>query len=807
MLKSIFLCLLFLVVSCSKSAQNPIEGSINLNSTTPADTNLGTGVPSGSETGTTPAPSTGTETGSTPTPSTGSETVTITGTSTGSETGSTPTTSTESETGTTTGNSTGSETGSTPTTSTGTETGTTPSPSTGTETGTTPSPTTGTETGSTTGTSTGSETGTTPTPSTETETGTTTGTSTGSETGTTNELEDAIAEVSGSTNLNDIAQILEEEQNFTYQMNKIGPFDRISFATLQLNLKRANGTQDAIIRSQRRLSTSQYSGIEFTKVNIPTGETSKMLAPIYEPFYGIRAKYKEEDQFYVFTQMPIKIYKSQIPGDSSELITELFKESSIPITKRSLSKLAQYQNNICGLHPNSGVNIFFKDNMDTVTYMKTTQSVSQIFCVEKSVVIKNANGDFYLVTSEGERKIFSPLENSCSSIKTGYYQKGFHLLCYYTDPNGKTKYKPFLVDEEMIAAVEQPSIKGLPSSALPFLVKFDVVNNERLSSEALVYHRPVKGGNWEKLKVAVESNPKNILGVSLNQGELHLLSTYGMYRYANNEISKVSMAFHPKASLHLNGQNFVLSSSGAVSKIDPLTQTNDYFYALTKSPEVTQLNPTPFLSLNEKVSVLRSDVSNGAVHFFSKVGTVFKAYKHNIELKESNHLTFESGDIIIDMHSFGDKTAIIYKKADGTYLLSLYGPTFEPLAETKLTSIYAKLGRVSILKDGVVLNIRNEMIKFDFDLQIAWKKSISGVNSHRSIQLPSGNYLTVINDHVTLIHHEKGIEKQLHSLKNLGFSVVSDLVLDGTQLYINYQGQVVLNLKLPFAVVNLKDDF
>ena len=459
------------------------------------------------------------------------------------------------------------------------------------------------------------------------------------------------------------------------------------------------------------------------------------------------------------------------------------------------------------LHNASVANLFHKNGSENISSWSANGTVANLYCLNEGLIELNDLGEYFWHNSSGSQFVFSAANNSCTEVKVSYRQDGFYFLCYYLDAANKKKYHAHLVDEGSGALIQQP-LGASVNNTLPYIVKLDRINSNKGAEEIVLHYRDRNETSWDSIRVETQSTPKKILTMSLNQGELQLMSTFALYQLKeNSDLIKIPMAAHPKHSFIANNYNYIVNHLGGITLFDPLVDTNDYYYNLTQNAQIEEVNPAPFISVVDKLSILRADVNANRVNYFSKVaGNIFKAYQHNLDTESVIEHSFSAGDVVLDMISGQNYTVAVLRKSDGKHYLHIYDENLGYVNGIELTSANAKNSKINIVSDGIVLSARKELVKYNFNLEQIWSRPISGVVGERIIELANGRYIGLFNGFIVLVNPTHSTFFEIYSVTGLGFTVVKELMLDEQRnLYMNYQGDRVLKLKLPYSVVNFED--
>jgi predicted cupin superfamily sugar epimerase len=619
-----------------------------------------------------------------------------------------------------------------------------------------------------------------------------------------NNINDIVAEIvnedDGTIDL--IADALDEEENFSYQLDEILLQDYQSIARLALNHMRSDLSQDSVLYQQGKVSGNIFEPLELIRVNIDTQSQQVIPTTITEQYHYIRGT-TQDDVYYVITRYPIKLYKVDAYNEIISDLGELFTDSNLQSNKRILNRIHNYKNNLCGLHTSSTNALFHKNAIDEVRYFSANGSVSNIFCLEKGLVELTSDGDYYWHNESTSSFVFSASANSCTSVKVVYREDGFYFLCYYLDSNNKNRYYSYHVNEST-ESLEQKSLAPAVSTALSYIIKADLVNARHGKSELVLHYRTRTENQWNKIYVETKANSKNVLTMNLNQGELQLMSHFAFYSLKENLVIKTPLAFHPKTIWNVGLDNFILSHVGAVHKLDLNNEVNDYYYNITKDENVEEINPAPFLNITDKVSVLRADTNENKVTYFSKVGTIFKAYEQDVVDSTLSVHEFNVGDLILDLVSNTEYHFVVLRQADGNYYLNIYDLNFNVLQSHMLSGNFAKYTKISLVSDGLIVSDRRELAKYDFDLIKKWSRPITSITSERIVEAPNKKLIGVFNGFVVAINPNDGSFEEVFNLIGLGFNLTYDLILDGDRhLFINYRGDRVFKIKLPHSLITL----
>jgi hypothetical protein len=88
-------------------------------------------------------------------------------------------------------------------------------------------------------------------------------------------------------------------------------------------------------------------------------------------------------------------------------------------------------------------------------------------------------------------------------------------------------------------------------------------------------------------------------------------------------------------------------------------------------------------------------------------------------------------------------------------------------------------------------------------MNVVWEEVSAGIYSLKVVELPSGNYLGVVNDFVSIIKKDTGIVEQLYDLRGQGLPlVINHLALNNLQFYMAYNATSIKTLNLPSEALN-----
>lgn len=611
-----------------------------------------------------------------------------------------------------------------------------------------------------------------------------------------------IQEPSNTSELDEIAQILEEENNFEYELKQIGPFDYQSSARIALNRLNSNNEQESILWQK-----GANNIIELNIVNLSSNNQNLVSTQINDSqFHALRRNYQSDDMFLI-TKKPISIYNVQSNGTSTK-ISDLFTHSNIVDSKRQLNKISQTMNRLCGYHNNTSENLFLKTADDSFQYFTTQQAVKSVYCLEGSLLVINTSNDYYLINQDGEIKLFEKLDPNCpEGVNHLLRQDGFYIRCYYRDSQNKKRYTSYLVDEINQNVVQGPIGPAIANPTLPYLVKQDIVTTQRSTANMNLHYRLRSATQWKSISVASQGAAKKIQHIQYNAGELELLSYYASYKITeNNGIEKTSYSFHPKLITDTNaGRALVLANNGNIFEVNKDLATNDYLKKLLNNIDAQDLNPVPFLTQTDKLSVIKAlRMNDSTIINAQKKGNVNRISKVNLDGLQEEYASFAAGSVIKDMASNESLIASITINSSNQTILSLFDQNLNLINSIELDFSYHKYSQVSFVHDGILVSARRKLVKYNFNLEQEWLRDISGVTSNQVLSLESGHYLGVYNNHIVTINNEDGLFEELYPVNNLGFSLVYELVLVGQDLYINYKGGKVLKIKLPLSKLKYK---
>lgn len=595
--------------------------------------------------------------------------------------------------------------------------------------------------------------------------------------------------------------VLKDIQQFPFEIKKISLLDEVANASIAGNFLSKEGEQFTIV-VHWPIVNNKRGNLEFIKVKLPDGIQEKITTNILEAFYALRQTDKELNVFYLLTKSPTKIYKMDISLGSINLIEELFKDSNQAPSSRAFNSFSNTKNLLCGSHSSSPNNIFHKDSSDVVKYFKTSIPFNQIFCLEKSVIIYDGVKDYYLVNGDGEKKIFSNTEYSCSSFSARYYQEGFGIYCTQK-VDGKNIAKYFLIDESVGALQENKMLASFSNRSLPYLTSLDLVNNTRLKPEGILYYRPMSLNDWSPINLGLFSSPRLIYSLASRGSELMVFSNNAFFKLKDDVIEKISLSFNPRWIVVNSDSDHLVSSTGAISSINMSLPTNDHFNVITKSIDLKNLNPAPAFSQSiEKISISEIQQSGSSLYYFS-VGKPTKIYQRSLKDFSERSIPLEMGESILSFNVNDKVFAAVTKKLDGTYYLKKWDIDLNNKFEKTLNYKGSVNLFVTVVNDGFILVDKLNVYKYDFEFNQKWSRPYAGVISTRLIQLRSGYLLGMQSGVVSLIDNKNGKLIEVESLKDQALSSLNYIFqIHDERLYISNPGlPSIVSISLPHSLL------
>jgi hypothetical protein len=607
-----------------------------------------------------------------------------------------------------------------------------------------------------------------------------------------------------TTNLATIVRIIEEEDNFSYNLQEKLITEPAPLGRVALTAPAPNLSQYIFLGTQRT-----GLGVEFTKVELPSKQVTKFASFITEPIHFLRTQQIDPDIFYAITQKPIKLYKVNVANQTAESLGELLSGSSLPLASRVLAKSSFYtgQNILCG---SLGNTIFYKDEFDVVTYSNTTQPIKNIYCLQfGNVLVENNNGEFYLTGVSGENKIFANADNGCTSSVVGVYQSGANIICYYKNASGVQAYKPYLLDQATGGVTQQTSVATLTTNVLPFTAVWDPVNLAINKSSLGILRYYSKTLGWQEVDVPIDTAPRKISRLIKDNNQFNFISSYHALYTADTSnldiINKFPTGINTRGMWSWNNQNYIVDAAGKIYRYDSTRTTNDYSY-VNQPVSKGALNPVLSQNFSEVIGDPGFEVHqvNGYVYFASKVGTSWKIYRRSLETGTTDSISLAPLETIYDFQINDSGAAIIYQKADKTNHLVRYDNALQEISRVELMGYNVIASKISLVNDGVIIRDASKLVKFDLALNLQWQTPVSGLSTSRFLQLPSGHYLGVNHGWLSLVNRNTGVINQLFNVQQSGITSVFNLVLDDTKLYFLARADALKILNLPAAAVYLQ---
>jgi hypothetical protein len=602
-----------------------------------------------------------------------------------------------------------------------------------------------------------------------------------------------------------VADVLEEENEFNYQLVQSEILDLQPAAKYVQNLMNESGEQEAFIVSEQA-----NQPLLVQKINIDQAQIDRNEISITGLLQNIRF-----DGQYVFltTQKPTHLYVYDYRAKQLVAQHELFPESSLELKKKTISLFNKtLKNTMCGVHSAGAKNLFhYNLSNETLSYINYSGTISSLICLENAILI-NASNSIYTLLPLGESaeesiKSVSKEELACSVSLTPIVRNNkVFLSCAYKDANNKTRSKIYFVDEEG----NQFSPATLPArsvvAALKYVAKLDVVNTNRNESAAMFRYRPITSEVWSEMSVPSYSAPKKILSMDITDNEVRFLTYFSVLKLSNQNLIKYPLAKTPSA--FVASEDALVFSDSSVSKVDESRETNDYMLKLlttqAAASTTSEVNPTPFLSVTDKIAislVTKSEESADVVASIKK-NNVSHLRRVNVAQNAVSDFPLDNGVVIRDLKIFDHKIYSVNYNPDKTHDLMVYDFDFNVLIQKRITYPNVAYSRLTFVSDGLLVMTRKNMHKFDLEFNLIWTKALTGITSERVLELQSGKYLIINAGMITLVDRADGKFQEITSITPINSVVIKDIVLLGQNLYLNYQGSKYAYIKLPYSLLN-----
>jgi hypothetical protein len=609
----------------------------------------------------------------------------------------------------------------------------------------------------------------------------------------------------GSGNINTAIEILNEELNgFTYSPSLLGVFDYATSSAVALNFLESNNLQSTLIYSQVKLPTN-WSPIRLNKISLPAGQISNHQLEINDRFHLLKKTFDSDQDFFLISAYPPKIYNINLPHNNSQPIGEIAINSTIAPSKRIIGFIHQNRNKLCGTLSLSQKYFFYKDeenNLHEYIYDES-EKPKLIYCLkDQSVLIQTASDNLISLNLNGQNLLGGKTTNSCTKISLTLRGEELYYLCYYYNSANKLVYKTYHIAPDGLSLSLASLPTATPAKTIPYTTKIDNYSSGDFASPTIFYFKKASETSWAELHLETISFPKTIISMKVHEGELILHTQFALIRFKQEILAKYPLMLTPKEVFVWGTNYLVVSSNNQVLKIDGTKNTNIYQNSLLNNVTVENLNPSPFIDAGLKLTNLKNSISSEDIYRgYKDANGNYWILNNQLNAPENAATLAMNKNIIIDLKSNEEYLFVLSKDLSGKYWLSRYSKTMQFIHSQQINSLSPASGKITLSNNYLIISTLKDLLIFDETNTLIKKLVTTGFSSRSFATINQQYIIGVLNSKVIKIKLSTGEISELHSLAGFISASPQDVLLDNKTLYLNMGQTKILKMELPSSAI------